>query len=212
MPSSKEDLASDLAYVKALAEEGRDTPLVNGVYYVIWGGVIGAAALIDFAEAVRWISLGPVGDMPLWVAAFVLGWTLAMVFGRRASVKPGAATLGNKASSAVWLAVGLFVTLFWISLMFAHDNYTAIGIPAYFLFNLMFPVSFGLFGVALFATAAAARAQWMRYFAFAAWGFSVACLFLLSSVYQPLVAGIGVLTCAFLPGVILMRSEPSDVV
>ncbi len=212
MPSSKEDLASELAYVKALAEEGRNTPLVNGVLYVIWGGLIGATALIVYADTIGWISLGAAGGFAPWIAAFVAGWVLTMTVGRRVDAKPGAATLGNKTAGDVWLSVGLFVSVFWIAMMFAHDNYTGLGVPAYFLFNLMFPVSFGLFGVAFFATAAAAQAPWMRYFATAAWGFSIICLFLMSSVFQPLVAGIGVLLCAFVPGVILMRREPSDVV
>ena len=43
--STKDDISDDLAYVKALAEEGRDTPLVGGIMYVIWGCLIGAAAL-----------------------------------------------------------------------------------------------------------------------------------------------------------------------
>jgi len=212
MPASKEDIASDLAYVKALAEEGRDTPLVNGVFYVIWGGLIGATALIVYSDLMGWIALGAASGMAPWIIAIAAGWALSMVFGRRAHAKSGAATLGNKTAGAVWFAVGLFVTGFWIALMFVHDNFSALGVPAYFLFNLMFPISFGLFGVAFFATAAAARAAWMRYFAFASWGFSIACLFLMSSVHQPLVAGVGVLSCAFLPGVILMRKEPSDVV
>ena len=42
------DLASELAYVRSLAEEGRDAPLVSGVYYLLWGGLMTVAALIVF--------------------------------------------------------------------------------------------------------------------------------------------------------------------
>ena len=41
MTGSKEELVSELAYVRTLAEEGRDAPLIGGRYYVIWGGLMG---------------------------------------------------------------------------------------------------------------------------------------------------------------------------
>ena len=93
-----------------------------------------------------------------------------------------------------------------------HDNFTGAGVPPYLLFNLMFPVAFGLFGVAFFATATAARADWLRYIAIAAWGFAIATLALLTSAHQLLVSAIGVFVCSVVPGFILMRGEPSEIV
>lgn len=212
MISKQEDMADELAYVRSLAEEGRNAPLVGGVIYVIWGALIGSAALFQYANTVGLISLeGAIGWAP-WFGAFVLGWVLSFLAGRRTSAKPGARTIGNRTAAAAWFAVGLFASGFWITLFLVHDRYAAIGVPDYFLFSLMFPIAFGLYGVAFFASATAARLDWLRWIALAAWAFSFATLFLLDNAIQMLVAGVGTFVCALLPGLILMRREPSDIV
>jgi hypothetical protein len=101
---------------------------------------------------------------------------------------------------------------FWLTLFLVHDRYVAAGVPSYFLFSLMFPIAFGLYGVAFFASATAAKLDWLRWFALAAWAFSFAALFFLTSPAQMLIAALGSFVCALLPGVILMRREPSEIV
>ena len=212
MTTKQENMADELAYVRSLAEEGRNAPLVGGLIYVIWGALIGSAALVQYANTAGMISLeGAIGWAP-WFGAFIFGWVLSFIAGRRARTKFGARTIGNRTAGAAWFAVGLFASGFWITLFLIHDRYTAIGIPDYFLFSLMFPVAFGLYGVAFFASATAARLDWLRWFALAAWAFSFATLFLLDSAMQMLVAGVGTFVCALVPGLILMRREPSDIV
>ena len=210
--STKDDISDDLAYVKALAEEGRDTPLVGGVMYVIWGCLIGTAALLVYAHAMSWISLGSMAGYAPWITASAIGWVLSVFLGRRANRKPGAATLGNKTATAVWCSVGIFITGFWIVLMVVHDNFQADGIPPYFLFGLMFPMFFGLYGVALYATATAARATWLRWFAALSWIMSALSMVLMASPHQMLVAVIGCFIGVAGPGLILMRNEPSEIV
>ncbi|MFQ5564634.1 MAG: hypothetical protein ACE5FO_13820 [Parvularculaceae bacterium] len=206
------DLAEDLAYVRALAEEGRDAPLVGGLFYAIWGGLCALAAFTVYLDGVGAIDLGGFAGWAPWVGAMTLGWAASLAIGRRAHRKPGAATVGNRMAFSVWFAVGVFLTAFWFTLMAVHDNYVDAGLKPYFIFGLMFPVAFGLYGVAFYATAVAARLSWLKIVAVAALAFSMASLFFLSSVHQYLVAAAGSFFCAFLPGVILMRREPSEIV
>jgi hypothetical protein len=208
---TEDDIRDDLAYVKALAEEGRDTPLVGGSFYVLWGGVIGVATLLSWLNAIDVIALGGL-QLYMWIGAFALGWGLSFVLGSRSASKPGATTLGNTTARSVWFAVGVFMTLFWVTLMFAHDNFTAYGVPPYFLFNLMFPIAFGLYGVAFYATATAARVRWLKWVALLAFVFSVLSLFFMTTAHQPLIALLGLVSCAIVPGIVLMRGEPSEVV
>ena len=139
-----DDLVDDLAYVKALAEEGRDTPLVSGLIYVIWGLVIGGTTLLVYGQEIGITALGFADGPWPWAFAMALGWALSMYFGRRTNTKPGASTLGNRTAASVWMSVGIFTTSFWLTLMFVHDNFTSFGIPPFFLFSLMFPLAFGL--------------------------------------------------------------------
>ena len=210
--SMSDDIRDDLAYVKALAEEGRNTPLVGGLMYVIWGGLIGTAALISYADDVGWINASFLDGYPLWVGALIVGWVSCFVIGRKTHRKPGATTLGNKTAMSVWFAVGIFITGFWLTLMVVHDNYVSVGVPPYFLFSLVFPMAFGLYGVAFYATATAGRANWLRLVAVAAWIFAAIELTLMGSVHHLLVGAIGSYVCALAPGLILMRGEPSETV
>jgi len=211
-PIMTDDIKDDLAYVKALAEEGRDTPLVGGVFFVIWGGLMGLAALLVYAGKARWIELGPAGDYAPWLAALIIGWGLSIFFGRRIDLKPGATTLGNRTANAVWLSVGLFMTGLWLTIMFVHDNFTALGVPPYFLFHLIAPIGFGLYGVAFVATAAAARVGWLKWFVPLAWICAALSLALMGDDRQYLVMAIGLFLSALAPGLILMRRAPSEVV
>jgi len=207
-----DDIRDDLAYVKALAEEGRDTPLVGGVLYVIWGALIGITSLVSYAIGQGWVDPGPVRDVWPWVIAIGVGWALSFYTGRKTHSKPGAATLGNKTAMAVWFAIGIFSTGFWVTLMMVHNNFTAVGVPPYFLFGLMFPLAFGLYGVAFFATATAARTPWLAGVAVIAWVFSAASLVLMANANQMLVGALGSFVCILAPGIILMRNEPSEIV
>jgi hypothetical protein len=206
------DLAGEIAYVRTLAEEGRNAPLVGGVLYVIWGGVIGFAATLTYLEVAGLIALPFVGGLPFWVGAIAIGWGASFLFGPRAFRKPGALTIGNKTASAAWFAIGVFMSLFWIAAMAFRDHFKVAGMEPQFIFGLMFPIAFGLYGVAFYATAVAARLDWMRGFAIAAWIFSVAALYFIGDAKQLLLGAVGSLVCAVLPGFILMRREPSDVV
>ena len=204
-------LASDLAYVRTLAEEGRDAPLVGGVYYVVWGVLMSAAALFSFLILTGAAFAGIPVFAP-WIVAGLIGWGATMFVGRSMGARPGAYTMGNRTAGAVWFAVGVFMTIFWVGLMIVHDDFTQFGVPRFFLFSMMFPVAFGVYGVAFYATATAARLAWLKGFALLSWGFAVAALFLMTSDYQFLLGAAGCFLCAALPGLVLMREEPKDIV
>ncbi len=213
MPEPRDgNLADDLAFVRTLAEEGAHAPLVGGRFYVIWGGLMSAASLVVYLNAIGVTQFGAAGYMAPWFVALAIGWGLSFFISRGVKAKPGAATLGNKTSGSVWFAVGVFMTMFFGALLFAHDNYVGAGVPAYFLFSLLFPIGFGLYGVAFMATAVAARVSWLRYFALASWGFSALSVFFLATANQFLIGALGLVVCTLAPGIILMRNEPSEIV
>jgi hypothetical protein len=210
--SLNDALAGEVAYVKALAEEGRNAPLVGGVLYVIWGVAMGLAALATYASASGLIALPFVGGLWFWVGALITGWAASFIVGGRSLTKPGALTVGNKTARAAWIAVGVFMSVFWIAAMLFQGRLAAAGFEARFLFGMMFPVAFGLYGIAFLATAVAARLDWMRGFAIASWIFSVAALYFVGEARQFLVGAAGSLLCAALPGVLMMRREPAEIV
>lgn len=206
------DLAGELAYVKTLAEEGRNAPLVGGAIYLIWGVVIAAASLLNYFTFTGVLSLPFFGGLWFWVAAFVIGWGLSFAYGARRGGRPGALAIGNKTASAAWFAVGLFLSIFWIAAIAFRGHFKTVGVEPGLIFGLTFPIGFGAYGIAFFATAVAAKLDWMRGFAGAAWIFSVAALYFVGDEKQFLIGAAGSLVCAALPGVLLMRREPSDII
>lgn len=210
--SLNEALAGEVAYVKALAEEGRNAPLVGGVLYVIWGVLMGLASLGTWAVAAGVMVVPFVGGLWFWVAAIAAGWGASFVFGARSTAKPGALTVGNKTARAAWISVGAFMSLFWIAAMLFQGRLSAAGFEARFLYGLMFPLAFGLYGIAFFATSVAARLDFMRGFAVASWLFAVAALYFIGDPRQFLIGAAGSFLCAGLPGLLLMRREPSETV
>lgn len=212
MPKPADDLASELAYVKALAEEGRNAPLVGGILYVIWGVVIAAASLLTYLAASGAIAVPFIGGLWFWVGALLVGWAASFLIGSKSSAKPGGLTIGNKTANAVWFAVGVFMTSFWIAAFALQGHLKSAGVESHLVFGLMFPVAFGVYGIAFYATAVAARLDFLRGFAIAAWLFSLAALYFLGDLRQLLIGAAGSLVCALLPGLILMRREPRDIV
>ncbi|OFX06202.1 MAG: hypothetical protein A3E78_14980 [Alphaproteobacteria bacterium RIFCSPHIGHO2_12_FULL_63_12] len=208
----RRDFAGEIAYVKTLAEEGRTAPLIGGVLYVIWGGVIAAAALLTYLRMIDVVKIAFVGDLGFWIAALAIGWAASFLVGRKNGLKPGAMTIGNRTATAAWFAVGAYVSLFWIAALLFRGHFKAVGIETGVIFGMIFPIAFGLYGIAFYATATAARLDWMRGFALAAWIFSFASLYYISDARHFLVGAAGSLVCAVLPGLILMRREPSEIV
>ena len=208
----QEELASDLAYVRSLAEEGAHAPLVGGRYYLIWGCLMAAASLVVYANAIGLMNWGPTGYLAPWAVFGALGWLLSFTISRGAHGKPGAGTLGNKTASSVWFSVGVVMTLFFIAFFFVHDRFTDRGVPAFFVFHMLYPIGFGVYGVAFYATATAARLSWLKGFAAVSWAFCVISLFFMTTAEQFLVGAAGMLVCAAAPGVILMRREPAEIV
>jgi hypothetical protein len=206
------DLAGEIAYVKALAEEGRNAPLVGGALYVLWGAVIALAAGLSYLRYSGAIELAVVGGVWFWLGAIAVGWVASVAIGRRSHAKPGSLTIGNKTATAAWFAIGVFMSLFWIAAAAFRGHLASKGIDANYVFGLMFPIAFGLYGVAFYTTAVAARLDWMRGFAVAAWVFAIASFYFVGDLKQLLIGAAGSLICASLPGIILMRREPSEIV
>lgn len=206
------DLAGEIAYVKSLAQEGRNAPLIGGILYVIWGTVIAVAALSTYFVEIGVLNAPFVGGAWFWFLAFVVGWASSFILAPKAGFKPGAATIGNRTAGAAWLAVGVFMSIFWTASSLFNARFRSIGVDPHLVFGLMFPIAFGVYGIAFYATAVAARLNWMRGFAVSSWIFSIASLYFVGDARQLIIGVAGSALCAILPGVLLMRKEPNDIV
>ena len=205
---TRDEMLQDLAYARSLAEEGRHAPLLGGGYLVFWG------ALNALAFAGQWCIL--TGRLPhLEGAAFALLWmSYGVIAGvgmallkLRVRTKPGLTAIGARAEHAVWAGASLgllAIVIGSLARMVIDSDWTA---P-----NAIIGAAFAIYGAALVAVSHMSEQAWMR--AFGWLSVIVAgtlCLFA-NQNWAYLIASAGSLLVLALPGVILLRREPSAIV
>jgi hypothetical protein len=197
----------DIAYMRSLAQEGRNTPLLCGSVLVAAALIFGSATLGQWAIAAGVLQLSPWAPLWLWVGAGVLFTAVLMVLVRRMDIKPGAQSPANRAVGAAWSAVGFGIFAMWVALM-------AIGATSgdWAVMRVMPLVVFTAYGAAWMVAGTMVGIGWMKGVALIAYAGAVLLGVFADSAWGYLVfAGLMVFV-ALLPGLALMRQEPSDVV
>jgi len=197
----------DIAYMKALAQEGRRAPLLAGPVLVAAAIIFGAANLGQWMLLSGAVAASPWAPLWLWIGAgVVFGIVLAMLIQRMKS-KPGFNSAGNRAVGTAWSAVayGIFAT--WLGLMaigFQSGDWSAM--------RLMPTIVFVAYGSAWMVAGAMTETRWMNVIAILAYVGAVAMAWFSSTPILYLVFTIMLLAVALVPGLILMRQEPSEVI
>ena len=206
---TRDELVQDLSYVRALAEEGRHAPLLGGSFLLFWGVLNAVAYLLQWTLLAHILPAAQsgIGFAYLWTTYGVIGAAGSTILSRRMRDKPGRSAIGVRAEKAIWrgvsLAIGV-VAVGCIARMFIdHDVRAPNGIlgPA-----------FALFGAALTATAAMSGEKWL--WPFAALALLAGVTFGMFANEPPVylaAAAASVLVLA-VPGLTLVRREPSAIV
>lgn len=193
---------ADIAYVRAMAEEGRYAPPLNGPIMVAAALIFGAASLGQWAIQSGLIDITPWAQLWIWLAAGA-AFTVALVFLiRSARRKPGADTVRNNAISVAWSGVGYLIFTVWLSMMavgFSTGDWNAM--------KLMPSLVFAAYGAAWLVAAAMSGIKWMNAVALLSFGGAVAMGAMADRVELYLVFVGLLMLVALLPGLVLMRRE-----
>ena len=196
--------AEDLATLRRLAEEGRTAPLVGGRPLIAYGLAIALAAAFQAALLGGWVPLPP------WVLA--LSWSIPMAAagwlgarGRRCAP----ITLANKVERQVWAAGGTVLALTAAAiLLFGLTWQDRLGSAVWASFAAMSPLTFGVYAIALNASAAAGdQLARLRPFVGLSVAFLIGTVLLGPTIHQLLALALGALVCSVWPGVLLLRRE-----
>lgn len=159
MTDAAQSVQEDIAYVRALAEQGRAGPLLGGSIMVAAGGVFSAASLAEWAMAVGLAPAPPGWLEGIWFVALGVDAvaTAALILRLRASKAARAAGPRiNKAFGAIWngvgLAIGACVFSFLLAQQALHDAAVFAGFPALVL---------SLYGAGWTASAVLSQRRWM---------------------------------------------------
>ena len=197
----------DIAYMRSLAQEGRNTPLLCGSVLVAAAMIFGSATLGQWAMAAGVLQLSPWAPLWLWVGAGVLFTGVLMVLIRRMGIKPGAQSPVNRAVGAAWSAVGFGIFAMWLT-------FTAFGLTTgdWEIMRAMPSVVFAAYGAAWMVAGTMVGVGWMKGVALIAYAGAVLLGMFAESTWIYLVFLGLMVFVALIPGLALMRQEPADVV
>ena len=205
---SHQSLTDDLAYVRDLAEAGQKAPLLGGRFLAWWGGLTTVAYLAHYAISQGYVGLPASALAVLWIGYAILG--LVGTFLLQSSLsggRPGENSTGNKVSTLVWKTTGLFLGAYFLGAFLRSLMVSDFG-----AFFWSVPVVLGAYGLAQYVSG---RIAGNRILIRAGQAAISAVVPAVMTVGQPEVWTTGAIIVAltvFLPGILLMRNEPSDTV
>lgn len=197
----------DIAYMRAMAQEGRRAPLLGGSILIAAGTIFGSASVVHYAIDSGILALPPVTYAWLWGAAFLLFIVALNVLQRRIGKLPGATSLANRAAGTAWMGVGLVIFTASISMAVIGWKFET-AVP-----TLLFPsLIFAVYGAGWAVSATVSGVRWQWWLAIAAWIAAPAIAFLAGETTLWLAYAAGLFAFAMLPGFQLVRQQPSLVV
>lgn len=197
----------DIAYMKALAQEGRQTPLLGGRILMAAGLIFGLASIAAYGIDSGILAVPPVAYAVLWGGAMLAFLAVLIWQIRQTDRKPGAQSAANRAAGAGWMSVGL--AIFFMALSMAVVSWKAQSDVAFMVFPSLIFVLYGS-GWAVSATMSAQKWQWKL--AIGCWIAAPLLAFLTGSPLMWLGYAAGLFLFALVPGVLLVRQEPSEVI
>jgi hypothetical protein len=204
-----DDPLTDLARLRAIAEEGRIRPSLGGRHLILWGCVIAVASLLHALIVNGTFALPPIGIAVVW---FGLAGAAALVsngalFNEAKHAQPG--DIANRMERGIWgvggaffgvITVGIFARAF-IALQNDGDS------SLFELFALMPAITFGVYAIILRASAEATSFDKLKLYSWLSLVFVGISVLLIGHIAQFVTTAIGAVLVSVLPGRLLLRLE-----
>ncbi len=141
---SDENLRDEIAWMKQLAEEGRDAPILGSSIGVWWGTISFVMMLVHWGALTGRIPIAIENIGLWWVSYAIIGSIGTALVVQSMRGKSGANSLGSRVSGAAWMLAGVGIFAFVIGCVIATFAY---GAP-FWIFNVILPVAFICYGIA----------------------------------------------------------------
>lgn len=206
---SHQSLTDDLSYLRDMAEAGQNAPLLGGRFLAWWGGLTTLAYVGHYAITEGLMGLQPIAFAWMWSAYAILGFggykLLRVTF---PTSKPGAASTGNKVSGLVWTGAGITLLAFFSGAILRS---VADG-QASEAFVWSVPLVLGVYGLSQLTSGVIAGNKVLTMAGWGAIASVAAAVFFIGSNALWLLGAVVAFFTVFLPGVMLLRGEPSETV
>lgn len=112
-----DSVQGDIAYLKQLATEGRDAPVLVGPILVAASIIFGIPSLFQWGVVTGVLTVNPWAILGVWVfAGVVFAGVLTMII-RKIDMQKGSETIKNRTIAAAWSACGYSIFVGWLALM-----------------------------------------------------------------------------------------------
>ncbi|MDB5471363.1 MAG: hypothetical protein JWR84_2923 [Caulobacter sp.] len=202
-----QSVRDDIAFMRALAEEGTQVPLLGGGITLAAGLIFGAASVGHWLITEGILKVSEWALMADWVGSGIIFGVICHLLIKRSTSQPGASSSVNKATGSAWSAVGFTIFTMFLALM-AMAFVTKNGA----IFNVFPVLILALYGAAWTVAADLSGKVWIRIVALGSFAAAVAMGLLAATSYLMLAYAAALLLLAALPGFILLRQEPSDTI
>ncbi|WGM38450.1 hypothetical protein [Caulobacter sp. NIBR1757] len=202
-----QSVRDDIAFMRALAEEGTQVPLLGGGVTLAAGIIFAAASVVHWAITEQVLRVPDWALMINWLGFGALFGVICHLLVKRVTTQPGANSSVNKATGSAWSAVGFAIFTMFLAL-FAMAWVTKNGA----IFNVFPVLILALYGSAWSVAADLSGKTWIRLVALGSFASAVVMGLLAASPYLMLGYAAALLLLAALPGFILLRQEPSDTI
>lgn len=200
-------LKDDIAFMRAMAHEGRNAPLLNGPILVAAGLIFGVANTVQWAIVANVLVVDPMVQLWVWLTAGAVFGLALFFLVRRASRKPGFGSPGNKAVGAAWSGLGFGIFVMWLSFLavgFSTGNWTMMwAMPS---------LVATAYGSAWIVAGSMSGQRWMTAIGLLAYAGAVLFGALIGDPGLYLAFTALMVATALIPGIVLTRQEPAEVV
>jgi len=190
----------DIAFLRALAEAGRDVPLVCGAYFLAAGCVFGLASFLAWAVSLYPVS--PTAITGIWLGAGLIYALLVSLLNRRAEVVAGATATINQAVATVWMGLS------WgIAAMFASSAILAWRFGSSLIWAAFPSTMLAVYAAGWAATAFISRKHWLKVVTVGAFCGSILTALTTGGSYTFLLYSMLLLLLLAVPGGVLVRQQ-----
>ncbi|HEV2530539.1 hypothetical protein [Phenylobacterium sp.] len=195
MTDHNQAIRDDIAFMRSLAEAGRQAPLKGGSILMAAGLIYAACAFATWFAASYPVS--PLFMPTLWFGGTGLFFVALFALRRRM----GAKTETNRAAGLIWAGAGWALFVIVLSLMLM--GYRANG---WWIMAAICPIVLATYGAAWTVAGILTQAGWMRGVGFGAFAMALVCAWYGLEVRTLfLIYGVSLLGLVALPGYLAMR-------
>lgn len=201
---TKSEMLADLAYVKSVAEEGRNAPLLGGRIGLMWTGLLVPTLIAHGMTITGKTPIAPGNAGFLWLAFAVIGVILSFILVATIKGKPGGNALANRIESVIWPTSTLLIFAFAFTMGF---TFSRSGMPEV-IFDTIMPFAFALTALNLTILGKITGKTYLKFAGLIAGLAVIVCTLLIGNPALYYAAAVGVLLTGVLPSLMQMRDEP----